>query len=72
MKAEKERITGIFDRVSKENINMNSEKFPAIAKEYGFEHVRTEDTGSFILKDMETQKYFRVRSREEFEEIERP
>ncbi len=72
MKTEKERIAEIFDRASKESVDASSEKFPAIVKEHGFEHVRTENSGSFILKDLQTQKYFRVKGREEFEEIERP
>ncbi len=72
MKTEKQRIAEIFDRASKESIDMSSEKFPAIVKEQGFEHVRTEEGGSFIIKDLQSQKYFRVKSMEEFKEIEKP
>ena len=72
MKSEKERISELFDRISKENIDMSSEKFPAIVREHGFEPVHNDESGSFILKDIETQKYFRVRSGEDFEEIEKP
>ncbi len=72
MKDEKERIAEIYERLSKENIDMHSEKFPSIVREHGFEHVRTEENGAFILQDVQTRKYFRVKSKEDFEEIERP
>ena len=72
MKTEKERISEIYDSISKESIDARSEKFPAMVKEHGFEHVRTENSGSFVLKDLQTQKYFRVSGRNEFAEIEKP
>ena len=72
MKDEKDRIAEIFDRLSKEKIDMHSENFPSIVKEHGFEHVRTEENGAFILQDVQTHKYFRVKNKEDFEEIERP
>ena len=72
MKNEKDRIAEIFERLSKEKIDINSERFPSIAREHGFEHVRTEENGAFILQDVQSRKYFRVKGREDFEEIERP
>jgi hypothetical protein len=72
MKTEKDRITELFDRISRESIDINSEKFPEIVKEHGFEHIRTEENGAFILKDIESQKYFRARNKNDFEEIESP
>ncbi|ADD08080.1 hypothetical protein [Candidatus Aciduliprofundum boonei] len=72
MKTDKERIAEIFEKLSKEKIDMHSEKFPSIVREQGFEHVRTEENGAFILQDVQTRKYLRVKSKEDFEEIERP
>ncbi len=72
MKDEKERIAEIFERLSKEKIDMNSERFPSIVREQGFEHVRTEENGAFILQDVQTRKYLRVKSKEDFEEIDKP
>ncbi len=72
MKAEKDRIAELFDRISRESIDINSEKFPEIVKEHGFEHIRTEENGAFILKDLESQRYFRAKNKNDFEEIERP
>jgi len=68
----KERIEKMFERLSEEKIDATSKRFPEIATEQGFEHVRTEESGSFILRDRETQKYFRVTPNREFEEIEKP
>ena len=72
MKTDKERIAEIFEKLSKEKIDMHSENFPSIVREQGFEHVRTEENGAFILQDVQTRKYLRVKSKEDFEEIERP
>ncbi len=72
MKTDKERIAEIFKQISKENIEMHSGNFPSIVREQGFEHVRTEENGAFILQDVQTRKYLLVKSKEDFEEIDKP
>ena len=71
-KLKSERIAKMLEKLSVEHVTVNSTKFPDIVKEHGFEHVRTEENGSFILQDRESKKYFRVSANREFEEIESP
>jgi len=72
MENEKERISKMLERLSSESIDAHSEKLPEIVREHGFEHIRTEESGSFIVRDKETQKYFRIHGNRKFEEIESP
>ena len=74
LKTENKKLAKMLEELSVEKVDVarDSEKFSAIVKKHGFERVRTDESGSFVVKDSDTQRYFLVESNREYSEIAKP
>ena len=72
MKAENQKLAKMLEELSSEHISTDSDRFGSVVKKHGFEHVRTDKNGDFVVRDMQTEKYFLVNSSREYSEIAKP
>ena len=73
MATENSKLSDMLSEMYRERIKVtDTEKFAQLASKHGFEHISHKETGSFVVMDTESKKYFRVDSEKEFVEIEKP